>query len=369
MKAVAIKPREKGSAHLIDIPKPTIDEIPDGRGVLVKILTVALDGTDRDIVYGTYGNPPEGDDYLIIGHEAFGIVEEVGHNVTEVKPGDYVVPTVRRPGKSFYDQLGLQDLTADDTYYERGINLLHGYFAEYIVEKPDFLVPVPDEFKTLGVMTEPISIVEKGYEHTLDIQKRMGIWRPKRAAIIGAGPLGMLAAWKFRLERLETYVFSREAYPNYKSDLLEEVGATYYSTQDIPVIEATNKVGHFDIVMEATGYPPMWLDAARIVAKNGVVILTSITPDEFHTDVEVAQINMEFVLGNKVMFGTVNASYLHFMLAVRDIGHGMNMYTGWMEKFITHQIDGLHNYERALYLLDNSKEEKALKIILKVAEG
>lgn len=368
MKAVAVTPKVEHSARLIDVPQPKVSDIPNGRGVLVKVLKVALDGTDRDINEGKYGDAPPGDDYLIIGHEAFGIVVEVGSKVTELKVGEYVVPTVRRPGRSFYDQLGLQDMTADDTYYERGINLLHGYFTEYFVEEPDFLVAVPDEFSTLGVMTEPISIVEKGYEHALDIQRRMGIWRPKRVAITGAGPLGMLAAWKFRLERLETHVFSLEDYPNFKSDLLEETGAIYHSVKELPVSEAPSKVGKFDIVFEATGYPPMWLEAAHVVAKNGIVILTSITPKDFYKEVELAKLNMEFVLGNKVMFGTVNASYHHFMLAVRDLGHGMNMYTGWMEKFITHELDGLEHFERALHLLNHSWEEKALKVVIKVAE-
>ena len=44
--------------------------------------------------------------------------------------GDYVVATVRRPGSSIYDLIGTYDMTTDDLYYERGINLRHGYLAE-----------------------------------------------------------------------------------------------------------------------------------------------------------------------------------------------------------------------------------------------
>ena len=61
-------------------------------------------------------------------------MEEVGPNVTELAPGDYVVAMVRRPGFSIYDQIGLQDMTTDDTYFERGINLRHGYLAEYYAD-------------------------------------------------------------------------------------------------------------------------------------------------------------------------------------------------------------------------------------------
>src|SRR6476620_3360570 len=131
MKAVAVTSKVKDSVHLRDVPKPNVSDILHGRGVLVKVLKVALDGTDKDIVAAKYGNAPVGDDFLIIGHESFGIVEEVGPNVKEVKVGDFVVATVRRPGKGFYDNLGMQDMTGDSTYFERGINLLHGYFTEY----------------------------------------------------------------------------------------------------------------------------------------------------------------------------------------------------------------------------------------------
>ena len=87
--------------------------------------------------------PPDGEPFLILGHESFGRVEAVGPNVTELAPGDYVVATVRRPGKSLYDAIGTQDMTTDDVYFERGINLLHGFLTEYYVDEADFIVKVP----------------------------------------------------------------------------------------------------------------------------------------------------------------------------------------------------------------------------------
>jgi threonine dehydrogenase-like Zn-dependent dehydrogenase len=104
-------------------------DIPNGRGVLVKVLRVGVDGTDKEINAAEYGAAPPGFDYLTLGHESFGIVEEIGENVTELKRGDYVVATVRRPGGSLYDRIGTYDMTTDDTYFERGINLRHGYLA------------------------------------------------------------------------------------------------------------------------------------------------------------------------------------------------------------------------------------------------
>src|SRR6184192_3883951 len=99
MKAIAVHPGTADSIHLEDVPKPSVDQIPDGRGVLVRVLRVGVDGTDKEINAAEYGAAPPGYDFLVIGHEGFGRVEAVGPNVTGLKPGDYVVATVRRPGK------------------------------------------------------------------------------------------------------------------------------------------------------------------------------------------------------------------------------------------------------------------------------
>ena len=123
MKALAVFPGQPNSLHLAELPKPSLDEIPDGRGVLVRVLRVGVDGTDKEINAAEYGMAPPGDDYLILGHESFGVVEAVADGVTELAPGDYVVASVRRPGSSIYDAIGLQDMTTDDVYFERGINL------------------------------------------------------------------------------------------------------------------------------------------------------------------------------------------------------------------------------------------------------
>jgi threonine dehydrogenase-like Zn-dependent dehydrogenase len=124
MKAVAVHPGVPDSVHLAQLPKPRVEDVADGRGVLVRVLRVGVDGTDKEINAAEYGAAPPGYDFLVIGHESFGQVVEVGPNVTEFAKGDYVVATVRRPGNSIYDKIGTYDMTTDDTYFERGAGLL-----------------------------------------------------------------------------------------------------------------------------------------------------------------------------------------------------------------------------------------------------
>src|SRR5437660_7378116 len=194
MKAIAVYPGQKNSVHLADLPKPSLDEVPNGRGVLVRVLQCGVDGTDKEINAAEYGAAPEGYDFLVIGHENFGRVEAVGPNVTEFQPGDYVVATVRRRGSSIYDLIGTYDMTTDDNYYERGINLRHGFLTEYYVDDPEYIVKVPDGLADVGVLVEPLSVPEKGILQAYEIQRRLRVWRPRQAAVLGAGTIGWFAA-------------------------------------------------------------------------------------------------------------------------------------------------------------------------------
>jgi glucose 1-dehydrogenase len=95
MRAIAVIPGKPNSIHLADLPEPSVDDIPDGRGVLIEVPRVGVDGTDKEINDAEYGDAPEGYDFLVTGHESFGRVLEVGSNVQGIQPGDYAVATVR----------------------------------------------------------------------------------------------------------------------------------------------------------------------------------------------------------------------------------------------------------------------------------
>src|SRR4051812_4250157 len=85
MKAIAVIPGQANTMHVRDVTRPSVADVPDGRGVLVKVLRVGVDGTDKEINAAEYGAAPPGFDYLITGHESFGRVVETGPNVTELR--------------------------------------------------------------------------------------------------------------------------------------------------------------------------------------------------------------------------------------------------------------------------------------------
>jgi threonine dehydrogenase-like Zn-dependent dehydrogenase len=365
MKAIAVYPGRPGSIHLASLPMPCLDEVPNGRGVLVKILKVGVDGTDREINAAEYGAPPPGYDFLVIGHEGFGQVLAVGPNVTEVAPGDYVVATVRRPGMSIYDLIGTNDMTTDDTYFERGINLRHGYLTEQYVDDADFIVKVPRGLKDVGVLLEPTTVVEKGIAQAYEIQRRLRVWHPKRAAVLGAGTIGLLAALVLRLRGLDVTVFGRTRKPYLNADLLEAIGARYESTGDLSISDGASKHGPWDLMFEATGYSPIVFEAMQALGKNGVLVLASVTGGDKIVEVPADRVNQGFVLGNKVMVGTVNANREYFELGVRDMAQAEAAYPGWLGRLLTHPVKGLDNYRQLMDTLTTAKG--AIKVYCEVA--
>jgi glucose 1-dehydrogenase len=367
MKAIAVKPGIKNSVHLVEMPKPSIDAIADGRGVLVKVLRVGVDGTDKEINNAEYGAAPAGDDFLVIGHEGFGVVEEVGPSVTELKKGDYVVATVRRPGTSIFDVIGTNDMTTDDTYFERGINLRHGYLSEYYVDDAEFIVKVPRGLKEVGVLLEPMTVVQKGVTQAYEIQRRLKVWKPKRAAVMGAGTIGLLATLVFRLRGIEVVTFGRTPKPYLNSELIEELGSEYISTADISVPDYAKENGAFDIIFEATGFSPIVFDAMQALAKNGVLVLSSVTGGDKMIEVPADRINLDFVLGNKVMVGTVNANREYFESGVRDMSQAVLEYGDWLSRLLTHPVSGLENHAQLFELLTSAKG--AIKVFCEVSSS
>jgi len=365
MKAIAVLPGKSNSIHLAELPKPSLSDVPNGRGVLVKVLRVGVDGTDKEINAAEYGAAPEGYDFLVIGHESFGQVEAVGPNVTELRPGDYVVATVRRPGCSIYDSIGTYDMTTDDTYYERGINLRHGYLAEYYVDDPEYIVKIPRGLRQVGVLLEPTTVVEKGVAQAYEIQRRLRVWRPRRAAVMGAGTIGLLATLVLRLRGLDVTTFGLTSKPYRNSDLIEAIGARYESTADLPIMDGAKKYGPFDIIFEATGYSPVVFESVRALGKNGVLVLSSVTGGGRKVEVPADKINLEFVLGNKVMVGTVNANREYFEMGVRDMAQAEAEYPGWLDQLLTNPVKGLENYKELLNQLTEARG--AIKVFCDVA--
>ena len=174
MRAVAVVPAER-TVRTVEHPEPPA---PTAGEVLVRTLEVGICGTDAELCAFHFGHPPTGEPYLVLGHEALGVVEAVGAGVTELTPGDLVVPSVRRPCSAedcVACRAGYPDHCTSGAFTERGIFGSHGFLTERFVEHAEHLHRLPSALRPLGVLTEPLTIAEKGIRQFVAVRRRLPI--------------------------------------------------------------------------------------------------------------------------------------------------------------------------------------------------
>ena len=333
MKAIVVKPGVKDSIHMRDMPDPKLK--PDQ--VAVRMIRAGLCGTDAEIVHGAYGKAPEGEEYLILGHENFGVVEEAGKKVKDFKAGDLVVATVRRPCKCHTCRAGDNDMCHEGEYLERGIVGRHGFMAQYYVESPQWLNKIPRSVSDVGVLLEPLSVVEKGIGHAYLMQQRLE-WKPRTGLVLGAGPIGLLAAALMRARGLETHVVGRELDDDPRARLVKRLGATYHTVAAKTVFDVQQEVPPIDIAIEATGVATVAFNAMQVLGRNGVLCLLSVTSGSGSAQQPIDKINQLLVLGNQVVFGSVNANPRHFAEGVKDLVVIERKWPGVLKQLITTQL-------------------------------
>jgi glucose 1-dehydrogenase len=326
MRAMTVIPGQPGSAELSERPNP---EPKDGE-LLVEPLYLGVCGTDREILDGVHGEPPPGEERLVLGHELLGRVKDSGQLVAGI---------VRRPDPvpCACCARGEWDMCRNGEYTERGIKALDGYGAELVTIEEDFAIPIPDELGTLGVLTEPSSILAKAWEQIDRIATRACSVH-ERVLVTGAGPIGLLAALMGTLRELEVHVLDR-ATEGIKPEVVRALGAEYHSGDITEISEACQP----DVVVECTGVAELVAGAMQHTAPGAIVCLTGVAASR-SLSVDVGALNNELVLENDVVFGSVNANRRHFELAVASLRVAD---PDWLRRLITRTVP-LESWQDAL---------------------
>lgn len=358
MRAIAVTPGQRASARQVQMERP----LPGPGQVLVRTLMVGLDGTDAEIDQGLYGEAPPGSDVLVIGHESLGVVEALGPGVTQPAVGDHVVATVRRPDDCINCRAGEYDMCLSGGYRERGIKGMHGFLSEYYVDEPAYLIVVPPQYRQFAVLLEPLSIVEKAVEQCYRIQGRL-VWQPRVALVLGAGPLGILATLLLRLRNLTTYTLARSPQDSRQARLVKELGAVYLEARETAIPDLPRQLGNLDIIIEATGNSTVAFQGMGALGTNGVMCLTGVYSGHGRLDVAVDALGLQMVLGNKVVFGSVNANRRHFQQGLRDMAAAEERWPGYLRRLIT-RIVPLEDFRQAL-----QRQPGDVKVCVRLAEG
>ncbi len=356
MKAVGVIPAKREVA-LFQHPVPGLAQPTE---LKVRTLDVGICGTDREICSFAYGTPPDDSEALVLGHEALGEVVEVGAGVSQFKPGDLVVPTVRRPCPHPHCpscREARQDFCFTGDFTERGIKMRHGYMTEYFIEDQSHLNLVPRELRDVAVLVEPLTVAEKALAQVWQVQQRLPWNNPsgaesrrgegKTAVVLGAGPVGILGAMALMVNGFKTYVYSRSAEPNPKADLVNSFGAKYISSDTTPPEAFAKMVGNIDLVYEAVGVAKISFDVMKVLGLNGVFVFTGIPPHKPAIPIEADSLMRQVVLMNQAIIGTVNADRPAFENAIRHLGIFKQRWPGALAKVITarHPVE---NYRELL---------------------
>jgi threonine dehydrogenase-like Zn-dependent dehydrogenase len=341
MKALALYP-EKKEVRIIQIPDARLDAADS---VLIRPIEVGICGTDRELVRCQYGTPPQGLDYLVLGHEMLGEVVEVGSGVEGFRAGDLVVPTVRRPCPSpacvpcATDQ---SDMCFTGDFTERGIRGEGGYMTERIVERPTFLTRVPAELRSVAVLVEPLTLTEKALLELEQIQARLpwccpdgGGYRGRTALVLGAGPIGFLAALALSDLGFRTHLVSRNDPDDPKVRVLDKFGVAYSSCKQNTPSEVAAKIGNVDVIFEGAGSSELAFEYLPALGINGIYLMTGVPGPGNHVTIDGDVLMRRLVLYNQVVLGVVNANAAAFGRAVARLGLFAEKYPEVLESLIT----------------------------------
>ncbi len=325
MRALTVLPGTANSAAVTDMPDP-----PEADGpIVVDTMAVGVCGTDLEICRGDYGSAPPGSDRLIIGHESLGRVAEAPDG-SGVSVGDLVVGIVRRPDPvpCQFCAIGEWDMCKNGKYTERGIKDHHGYASErYRITGP-FLVKVDPALGDLGVLLEPTSVVAKAWDHIERIGRRSSAWTGPRVLICGAGPIGLLAALLGVQRGHDVHVMD-VATDGPKPQLVADIGATYHTD---PVAKLAPEA---DVVVECTGVSSVVLDLLGSTGPDATVCLTGVSSGGRSVPFDAGEVNREMVLGNAVVFGSVNANRRHYEAGAAALASADH---DWLGRLISRRV-------------------------------
>lgn len=330
MKALAWKPKA-GKVEIIDIPRPRIEH--EGQ-VLVRLIEGGLCGTDREIVRSRRGKLPAGAEYMIMGHETLAEVIEAGKDASHLHPGDRVAIAPRRPCLQCPQcARGRSDLCETGQYRERGIVGMHGMFAQYVVENAAYVFPLPPGLNGVGVLMEPASVLAKTLTRIgLARRSLFGAERSRRTLVLGAGPIGILAALFALLENSEVHVVSLEDNESQPAQILNSAGISYAQAGSL-------ETSGFDCMIDCTGDPTAAFQQLDRLTHNAVVALLGAVPHGTRREVDVGSFLTNTIVKNLVFLGIVNSDESSWRRAARNLAAIQERHVGLLPSLLTHRFN------------------------------
>ena len=339
---------EKGKFELLEKPVPTI---LDPKDALVKVTLASICTSDLHIKHGCVPRAVPG---ITVGHEMVGLVERVGSEVENVKPGDRVAVNVETfCGKCFFCQNGyVNNCTDPNGGWALGCRIDGGQ-AAYV------RVPYADQ----GLSVIPENVADEQALFVGDVLAT-GFWATRiseiksedTVLIIGAGPTGLCTLLCTMLKNPKRIIicekeksriaFVKEHYP-------EVLVAEPENLRE--VVEQNSEHGGADVVLEVAGTKDTFRMAWECARPNAVVTIVALYDD--------AQIlPLPDMYGKNLIFKTGGVDGCNCKEILQLIAEGKLDTT----PFITHTYP-LSEIEAAYRLFEN-REENVIKVAVRCQE-
>jgi threonine dehydrogenase-like Zn-dependent dehydrogenase len=205
------------------------------------------------------------------------------------------------------------------------------------------VVRVAPELEAVGVLLEPLSIVEKAIDEALRVQ----IARSPEAAVTpdwlfghrclvaGLGPVGLLAAMVLALRGGDVYGLDVVDSASARAKWLDGIGGHYVDGRQVSADKVGNKIGSMRLILDASGIAKLEFSLLDALALNGVYVLTGIPGGDRPLQIAGAELVRQLVLGNQVMAGSVNAARGHFQMGADDLAQAHLRWPNHVKGLIT----------------------------------
>ena len=255
-----------------DVPMPQVGE----EDVLVKVKAVGICGSDVHGMDGSTGRrlPP-----IIMGHEAAGVIEATGKQVTGWQPGDRITfdSTIYRRN-DWFTQRGLYNLS--DGRMVLGVSTpefkKQGAFAEYVTVPQHILYRIPDTVSfTEAALTEPAAVAL----HAINLS---GITPNDVVVVIGAGMVGTFVIQLLKITGCKQVIAIDV--DNNKLAMAKQLGANNCFTPDDKtlhhtIMQLTGERGA-DVAIEVVGINASIQQAIALLRKGGTLtLLGNLSPE------------------------------------------------------------------------------------------
>jgi threonine dehydrogenase-like Zn-dependent dehydrogenase len=333
--------------QLIDVPQP---REPAAGEVLCRTLELGVCGTDRDILHSAAPWCPPGEERLILGHECLARIEAVGSGVGDYRPGDLVVPVVRR---AFAGQPRRVDLLPFGPFTERGIYRQHGFSQPLWLDRPEFLFRVPAEIADLAVLTEPLAVSEKGVNEALLLTRaRLGDVAWSEAAlpcvlVTGMGPIGFMAVLAAIARGWQVTMLGRDEPGTFRATLVDRLGGRYRPMQATDFQPADVELSGYDLCLECTGSDDVMLQATGLVRSCGVIVWLGSMRRPQPAMHNVQRLMRDSLVRNHIHLGCVNAAPRDFTDALAHLAQLKHTHAAELAALITARVrpeDSLWHY-------------------------